>query len=123
MLASMYTQHKNGVRKIPSNVEHKVMVIDKATLALAKKAITFEAVPPAQQPTTIKPAASSAGKAIILAIIKAANGIIVNCRTTPIAMALGEVNTRLKSAALKVRPIKNIINDSKGTIKLLPATK
>ncbi len=60
------------------SVANEVMVIDKATLALAIYDITLEAKPLGEQPTKITPAAISGGKLKLLAIAKPRKGIIVN---------------------------------------------
>ena len=50
-----------GVTKGARSVVQDVIVTESATSPRAKKVITFEAVPPGQQPTSITPTASSGG--------------------------------------------------------------
>ena len=52
----------SGVTNGDRSVEQHVIVTDSATSALARKAITFDAVPPATEPTSTHPAASSPEK-------------------------------------------------------------
>ena len=51
-----------GVMTTASSVEPAVMVTDSATSARARNAMTFEAVPPGQQETRMRPAARGAGR-------------------------------------------------------------
>src|SRR5690554_3555695 len=60
----------------------------------ARKVITFEAVPPAQAPTTINPTASSGGSCRATPINQASNGINKNCKATPKKIGLGLRATR-----------------------------
>src|SRR5699024_5480465 len=52
---------KAGVTIGANTVETAVIVTDRAVFPLAKNVITFDAVPPGQQPTKITPTATSAG--------------------------------------------------------------
>ena len=91
-------------------VETEVILTDSATLALDRKATTFEAVPPGQQETRINPTAISRGRFINITIIHPKKGIITNWRVTPHINAAGKRKTLLKSLKVKVNPIPNIIN-------------
>ena len=53
---------KAGVMIAASRVEAVVMATESGTSARAKKEITFEAVPPGQQETRIRPIAKGVGK-------------------------------------------------------------
>src|SRR5690606_2876247 len=99
-----------------SKVVTDVMATDKAKSPRAKKVMTFDAVPPGQQPTKITPTATSGGSASTVANTQASAGIIMNCPKTPINTVMGRRNTSAKSALDKVSPIPNIISPSKGTI-------
>ena len=64
-LSFTYNLVSNGVRTTASIVEMPVILTDKATFARARKATTFEAVPPGQQETSTKPTAMSLGSCIM----------------------------------------------------------
>ena len=51
-----------GVTKGARSVVQEVIVTESATSPRARKVITFEAVPPGQQPTSITPTAMSGGR-------------------------------------------------------------
>ena len=51
-----------GVNTIAARVEQVVMATDSATLALAKNAITLDAVPPGQHATNMRPTAKKGGR-------------------------------------------------------------
>ena len=61
-----------------AKVEKVVIQTDSAKLALAKYAITFDAVPPGQQETRIKPTAKKVGSSKIIANHHPSKGITVN---------------------------------------------
>lgn len=75
--------------------------------------MTFEAVPPGQQPTKITPTAISGGKLNNLHKINAKPGITTNCATTPINTALGLIlRTWLKrqvESYIQVMPLVSVI--------------
>ena len=71
---------KKGVKKIAANVENVVIHTESARFALAKKAITLEAVPPGQHETRINPTAKKVGKSNNFARNHPIKGIIVNCK-------------------------------------------
>ena len=90
-------------------VEQVVMATDKATLALAKKAITLEAVPPGQQATRINPTAKKGGNWNKIPNPQPNNGITVNCKNIPKTTHEGVLATKAKSFQDKVSPIPNMI--------------
>src|SRR5699024_1757283 len=65
-----------GVNNGATKVEAVVIATDKATFPLAKNVMTFEAVPPGQQPTRVTPSAISGGNASNFANANAKSGII-----------------------------------------------
>ena len=105
-IASISTKHPastfiaSGVTNGERSVEQHVIVTESATSAFARKATTFDAVPPATEPTSTHPAASSPTR---------------NCRNTPTATAHGRFPTRTKSAAESVVPIPNMMIWIAGT--------
>jgi len=105
-------------------VETIVIVIESATSAFAKNAITLEAVPPETAPTSTIPTINSSDKLKSFDTKNANKGINKNCKTTVKAMILGRFNTLLKSSILSVIPIQNIIRIKSGIIQdLKPTTK
>src|SRR5699024_593367 len=113
-----------GVKIGAKIVDTAVTATDNAVFPLAKKVMTFDAVPPGQQPTKMTPTATSAGKSKPTARPKASKGIIVYCETTPIKTLFGCFPICLKSSKLSVSPIPNIIipnnKDTCGAIQLKP---
>ena len=78
---------------------------------------TFDAVPPGQQETRIKPTANSGGKFINVAIPQPKNGMIRNCNPTPIRTGRGDLATVLKSSKFNVIPIPSIMTARPRTIR------
>ena len=119
--ASISTKHPastfiaTGVRNGERRVEQQVMVTESATSAFARKAITFDAVPPATDPTSTHPAASSPEKPNDFARRKPTSGITRNWSTTPVATAHGRFATRRKSSTDSVVPIPNMMIWIAGT--------
>lgn len=74
-------------------VEQVVMATDKATLALAKKAITLEAVPPGQHATKINPTAKKEGNSNSMPNAHPRNGMTVNCKSIPKITQVGVLAT------------------------------
>jgi len=102
-----------GVKNNDKNVEAIVKEIDKGKWAFDKYAITFEAVPPGQQPKTTNPISNSSLKPNNFAKEKAAIGIIVNCKKSPVINHLGFKKTCLIWSKDIVSPIPNITNPRK----------
>src|SRR5699024_9925206 len=102
-----------GVNNGANKVETVVIATDKATFPLAKNVMTFEAVPPGQQPTRMTPSAISGGNASNFANANAKSGIIENCKTTPAITLFGCFKICLKSSKVSVMHITNIIIPSK----------
>src|SRR5690606_9157388 len=100
---------KIGVTKGANKVATEVIVNDNARFALAKYAITLDAMPLGEQPISTIPAAISAGRSLINANPKPDNGIMIYCAVTPIKTLLGVLNTDTKSFALIEVPMPNII--------------
>ena len=100
---------KIGVMKTASIVETVVMVTDKATSARAKKEITFEAVPPGQQETRIKPVASGVGRSNKMARLHPSNGISVYWSAIPGRTIRRSEEILLKSTKPMVMPILSMI--------------
>ena len=99
----------NGVKNGERSVEQHVIVTESATSTFARNAITFDAVPPATDPTRTHPAASSPEKPKDFAIRNPTSGITRNCSPTPVATAHGRFATRKKSASESVVPIPNMM--------------
>ena len=76
--------------------------------------MTFEAVPPGQQPTSITPSASSFGSEKASVSNQASKGMMVNCARQPIRMSVGRLSTILKSFGESVSPIPNMMTPSIG---------
>ena len=70
--------------------------------------MTFEAVPPGQEPKIIKPSAISLGKLKRLTIIKERRGMIEYWRRTVVKIHLGSLRILLNSSILIVTPIPSI---------------
>ena len=102
-------QHTTGVSRGASNVDTAVIPTDNAKSPFARYVITFDAVPPGQQPTNITPTAISWGKLKIFVSKNANNGIMVNWAMQPIMTFFGRENTILKSLGFNVMPIHNIM--------------
>ncbi len=84
------------------------MVTESGTSPFARKLMTFDEVPPGQQPTRITPAAISGGSESALQRIQAVTGMITNCPMTPIRTSSGRLNTSEKSPGFRVRPMPNM---------------
>ena len=112
----------SGVMNGESSVEQHVIVTESATSAFARKAITFDAVPPATEPTSTQPAASSPENPNPFARRKPTSGITRNWRNTPVATAHGRFATRRKSAVESVVPIPNMMIWIAGTTSFISFT-
>ena len=99
-----------GVSTAAAIVETAVIVTESGTSALARKAITLDAVPPGQQATRISPAPISAGSANAITIAYPNAGMTVYCKINPAATCPGFFRTRLKSAVVRLSPVKNIMS-------------
>ena len=84
------------------SVETVVIITDNAKFALAKYAITFDAVPPGQHATNIKPTAKEASRFNNFAIPQPTKGITVYCAKAPKPIAPGTLSICLKSLTFKV---------------------
>src|SRR5699024_11192609 len=78
-----------GVKMGAKIVDTAVTATDRAVFPLAKKVMTFDAVPPGQQPTNMTHTPTSAGKCNATARPKASKCIIVYCDTAPIKTHVG----------------------------------
>jgi hypothetical protein len=107
---------KNGVNSGASKVEVAVIPTERARSPFARKVMTFEAVPPGQQPTNITPIANSLGKANAWVSTHASNGMTVNCVRQPIRISFGLLSTILKSWGEIVIPMPNMMTPSNGLI-------
>ena len=105
----------SGVTNGERSVEQHVIVTDSATSAFARNAITFDAVPPATEPTSTHPAASSPENPNAFARRKPTIGITRNWSATPVATAHGLLATRRKSPAESVVPMPNMMSWIAGT--------
>ena len=112
------TRIAKGVRSGAISVEHAVIVTDSATFPLARKAITFEATPPEQEPISTTPAAISSGKPNATAMDQPSSGMTVNCNTIPINTACGMRSARAKSPRLRVAPMPSMITCISGVISV-----
>jgi hypothetical protein len=108
-----------GVNNGAKMVAIEVRVRDKATFALAKYDMTFEAKPHGIQPTRMMPAAISVGKSNNLVNPHPTKGIMVNWKKTPRTTALGERITSAKSPIFIVDPIPNMMICRRGMMKIL----
>ncbi|GAB3792129.1 hypothetical protein GCM10028868_07150 [Virgibacillus kimchii] len=93
-------------------VDDAVILTDKGVSPLERKVMTFDAVPPGQQPTRITPTATSGGNCKPTANAKAMSGMMTNCAPTPMATSFGLLNTSLKSCVVSVNPIPNMTTPS-----------
>ena len=107
----------NGVKKGASKVEQAVSDKDKARFAPEIYAITLDARPPGEQPTSKIPAAISGGRLEIKTKEIAIKGMIVNWHTKPTAILLGILSTRKKSSTPTEVPMPNMIIINSGTIR------
>src|SRR5699024_1999195 len=111
------------INTVHNKVETVFIATDKATLPLAKNVMTFEAVPPGQQPTRMTPSAISGGNASNFANANAKCGIMENYKTTPAITLFGCFKICLKFSKISVIPIQNIIIPSKieiaGAIQII----
>ena len=107
----------SGVKNGASMVDTAVMVIDNAKFALARKEITFEAIPFGEQPIRMIPAAISGGKPLNLASVKPSKGIIIKWLPTPINTPFGIFITPAKSLSPIDVPMPNIITCKSGVIR------
>ena len=82
--------------------------------------MTFDAVPPGQQPTRMTPRARSGGKAKTFVSSHAMRGITVNCARQPVSTSLGRLKTMRKSEGESVRPMPNMISPSIGLMTQVP---
>lgn len=91
------------------SVDTLVMATERATSPLAKKAMTFEDVPPGTEPSISKPTAKAGFRRSNLATSTAPSGMITNWATTPMSTGIGRRTTSLKSGMVRVRPIPNMM--------------
>jgi len=99
-----------------SIVATAVRVSDSARLAPEIYAITLDASPLGEQPTSITPAAISGGRPPTETRPYPTNGIIVNCNKRPIKTPFGILITFTKSRKLMAVPIPNMIMINRGMI-------
>ncbi len=116
IISFINTKTSKGVKNTDKNVEAIVKEIDKGKWAFDRYAITFDAVPPGQQPKTTNPISNSSLKPNNFAKKKEAVGIIVNCNTNPVIIHLGLKNTCLIWLNVIVSPIPNITSPRKKGI-------
>ena len=64
------------------------------------------------------PMARAGSSLKILVNANASSGITVNCARHPTSTSLGRLNTTLKSSALRVKPMPNIITPRSGLMSL-----
>ena len=114
MLVSATSKVIVGVSITARMVEKLVKVIESATLPLAKKVITLEAVPPGHVPTKIRPMVNAGSSCSALAKSKAVSGITVYCNVRPVNINFGNFSARLKSSKLSVSPMVNMMMVSSG---------
>jgi len=74
-------------------VETAVIVTESATSTLARYEITFEAVPPGQHATRIRPTAKAGGRSKRYPKLHPKNGITVYCNKTPTPTRRGSLKT------------------------------
>ena len=70
--------------------------------------MTFDAVPPGQQPTSTTPSVSASSSPKSRARHQASAGMMVNCAAQPRAMSRGRLKTILKSSSLVAIPMPNM---------------
>ena len=99
----------SGVRMTAPKVEHMVSITDNATSVRAMYDTTFDAVPPGQQATRIKPTANGVGSPSVVAMPQPIMGISRNCAMKPVAIARGRVVTRVKSLRERVIPMPSMM--------------
>src|SRR5699024_9184835 len=98
---------------LPPEIALGVILVGCCPGGTASNVMTFEAVPPGQQPTRMTPSAISGGNASSFANANAKSGIMENCKTTPAITLFGCFKICLKSSKVSVIPIPNIIIPSK----------
>lgn len=82
--------------------------------------MTFDAVPPGQQPTRMTPIANSCGSAKTCVSPHANNGMTVNCVRQPMSISVGRRSMSLKSFAVSVSPMPNMMMPNIGLITHVP---
>lgn len=95
-------------------VEHAVMATESATSAPAISVTKFDAVPPGQQPTKMRPAAKAGGKPKILALAHAMAGMMENCARNPRSRLIGA--TPRKSCSERVDPMQTMVAPSAASM-------
>ncbi len=86
-------------------VETAVNETDNATSPFARKVMTSDAVPPGTVPTRISPTVKAVSRENALARVNAIIGIMMYWAEIPTAIALGFLNTLMKSSNFSVVPI------------------
>src|SRR5690606_31654271 len=107
------------VTKGANKVVTEVTVMESARFALARNAITLDAIPLGEQPIKIIPAAISGGNPLIFASVYPMKGIMENWQRTPMTTPFGILTTPKKSLTLMEVPIPNMIIWMSGTINAL----
>ena len=100
----------SGVRTTAPSVVQAVITTERATSARAIAVTTFDAVPPGQQATRIRPTASGGARSVSVATVQPASGMMRNWPKNPAATVAGREATRAKSATVRVIPIPNMIS-------------
>lgn len=77
------------MRAIAAGVESVVIVTESATSPRAMNATMFDAVPPGQQATRMKPTANPFSSYIACAMARPDSGMTMNCSPVPIATGRG----------------------------------
>lgn len=100
---------RTGVTTTAATVEQNVITTDNATFALAMNATTFDAVPPGQHATSIRPTARSGGNPNARATTQPALGITRNWAKKPVATARGIFPIALKAPTSSVIPMPSMM--------------
>ena len=95
----------NGVNIGEITVETAVKETDNAASPFAIKVMTSDAVPPGTVPTRMSPTVNAVSRENALARVKAIRGIMIYCAEIPTVIALGFLNTLMKSSNFNVVPI------------------
>lgn len=98
-----------GVMIGAMRVETLVIATESATSPFAKKAMTFDEVPPGTEPSIRSPTASAGLSPRTFATTTAPSGMITNWATTPMRTGTGRRTTSWKSGMVRVSPMPNMM--------------
>ncbi len=110
--APAYRSISSGVSPTAAKVEQAVISTESGRFPPARWVMTFEAVPPGQQATRIRPTAIGGERPIHPATAQPASGMMTNWAAMPSSAIHGVLSASRKSAKRRVNPMPSMMMPS-----------